>query len=300
MSTSDQHHGLQDVVTALASPESYEGLLDDSPEGQSLPSEEIMREVLSLIRSILFPGYYGRSSVQKHTLPYHIGVQLESLQGMLASQVLRAMCFSERQGGACWECSDRRRAEANNIAHRFITALPELRRLLSTDIEAAYSGDPAASSIGEVISCYPSVYAMTNYRVAHELHRLGVPLLPRMIAEQAHSHTGIDIHPAATIGEYFFIDHGTGVVIGATAIIGERVRLYQGVTLGARSFPSHEDGSLVRGIERHPIIEDDVIIYANATILGRIRIGQGARIGGNVWLTEDIPPGALYTQQGMR
>ncbi|MDL2211245.1 serine acetyltransferase, partial [Bacteroides sp. OttesenSCG-928-M17] len=173
----------------------------------------------------------------------------------------------------------------------------ELRRLLATDVEAAYNGDPAAQSYGEVICCYPSIRAISNYRIAHELQTLGVPLIPRIITEMAHSETGIDIHPGAKIGAYFAIDHGTGVVIGATTIIGKNVKLYQGVTLGAKSFPLDEEGKPIKGIIRHPIIEDDVIIYSNATILGRIVIGQGATIGGNIWVTENVPAGERIVQK---
>ena len=174
---------------------------------------------------------------------------------------------------------------------------PRLRRLLATDVEAAYNGDPAARSFGEVISCYPAIRALSNYRIAHELHVLGVPLLPRFITEMAHSETGIDIHPGAQIGEHFTIDHGTGVVIGETCIIGSRVKLYQGVTLGARSFPLDDNGNPIKGIPRHPILEDDVIVYSNATILGRITVGRGATVGGNIWVTEDVPAGARIVQR---
>ena len=163
--------------------------------------------------------------------------------------------------------------------------------MLATDVQAAFAGDPAAKNPGETIFCYPSIKAVTNYRIAHELYLLGVPLIPRIITEMAHSATGIDIHPGATIGESFFIDHGTGTVIGETCIIGRNVRLYQGVTLGAKSFPKGENGHLVKGIARHPIVEDNVTIYSGATILGRITIGEGAVIGGNVWVVDDVPPG---------
>ena len=171
-----------------------------------------------------------------------------------------------------------------------------MRRVLATDVAAAYNGDPAAHSFGEVISCYPAIRAISNYRIAHELLRLGVPLIPRIITEMAHSETGIDIHPGAVIGSHFTIDHGTGVVIGETCIIGNNVKLYQGVTLGAKSFPLDADGKPIKGIPRHPILEDNVIVYSNATILGRITIGQGATVGGNIWVTENVPPGARIVQ----
>ena len=177
-----------------------------------------------------------------------------------------------------------------------IKRLPKLREILATDVEAAYNGDPAAVNFGEIISCYPVIKALTNYRLAHELYEQGVPLIPRMLTELAHSETGIDIHPGATIGHHFTIDHGTGVVVGATCIIGNNVKLYQGVTLGALSFPLDEDGNPIKGIPRHPILEDDVIVYSNATILGRITIGKGATIGGNIWVTNDVQPGEKITQ----
>ena len=180
--------------------------------------------------------------------------------------------------------------EADKIAGRIIGKFPTLRKILSTDIQAAFDGDPAAANLGEVISCYPAIKAVINYRLAHELVLENVPLIPRMITEMAHSETGIDIHPAATIGTHFTIDHGTGVVIGATCIIGNHVKLYQGVTLGAKSFPLDKDGKPIKGIARHPILKDDVVVYANATILGRITIGKGCIIGANVWVTRDMRP----------
>jgi len=186
---------------------------------------------------------------------------------------------------------------AADRAERFIAKLPELRRILATDVVAAFNGDPAAKNYGEIISCYPIIKELTIYRMAHELWLLDVPLIPRMLTEMAHSETGIDIHPGATIGEYFTIDHGTGVVIGETCIIGRNVKLYQGVTLGAKSFPLDADGNPIKGIPRHPILEDDVIVYSNASILGRITIGRGATIGGNIWVTQDVPAGANITQR---
>ena len=182
------------------------------------------------------------------------------------------------------------RAKAQEIACEIVRRLPRMREILATDVEAAYNGDPAATSFGEIISCYPVIRTLTNYRLAHELHLLGVPLIPRMISELAHSETGIDIHPAAEIGHHFTIDHGTGVVIGATCIIGNNVKLYQGVTLGALSFPLDEDGNPIKGIPRHPILGNDVIVYSNATILGRITIGDRSVIGANRWVTDNIAP----------
>ena len=210
---------------------------------------------------------------------------------VLAKQILYSLCFAEQEICKGESCNSEQEYKALNIAGAFISYLPELRRMLALDVEAAYQGDPAAESIGEIICCYPSLKAITYHRIAHKLYELQVPLLPRIISEIAHSETGIDIHPAACIGESFFIDHGTGVVIGATCIIGSRVKLYQGVTLGAKSFPKADDGSLIKGIERHPIIGDNVIVYSNTTLLGRINIGESARIGANMWITEDVPAG---------
>lgn len=187
-------------------------------------------------------------------------------------------------------------AQANELVRRFSRSLPLIRLTLDTDVEAAYHGDPAARSVDEVLLCYPGIITITFHRIAHQLYRLGVPLVARIVAEIAHSETGIDIHPGASIGGSFFIDHGTGVVIGETTVIGERVRIYQNVTLGAKRFPTGENGALEKGLPRHPLIEDDVVIYAGATLLGRINIGKGSIIGGNVWLTESIPAGSHVTQ----
>ncbi|AMO95164.1 bacterial transferase hexapeptide family protein [Collimonas fungivorans] len=190
--------------------------------------------------------------------------------------------------------------QALAVTRQFAAGLPAIRDLLASDIQAAYSGDPAATSISEILLCYPGTTAIIYHRLAHALHGLGAPLLARLIADIAHSATGIDIHPAAQIGASFFIDHGTGVVIGETTIIGQRVRLYQAVTLGAKRFPADQDGALIKGNERHPIVEDDVVIYAGATVLGRVTIGKGSTIGGNVWLTRSVPPGSNISQAQMR
>ena len=217
----------------------------------------------------------------------------------MAEQIHAGLCFANEDN--CNETEhpscDTYREKAIQLSGQFISRLPALRRVLATDVEAAYNGDPAAESYGEIISCYPIIKALSNYRIAHELLLLGVPLIPRIITEMAHSETGIDIHPAAQIGHHFTIDHGTGVVIGATCIIGNHVKLYQGVTLGAKSFPLDENGNPIKGIPRHPILEDDVIVYSNATILGRITVGRGATVGGNIWVTEDVPAGARLVQK---
>lgn len=282
---------INSVVDKLSQPQSYEGLYHHNPEGQALPSEQAVREFIALVRSTIFPGYYSSSSLHDSTITYHLGVAVERMHRVLAKQILYSLCFAEQEICKGESCNSEQESKALNIAGAFISYLPELRRMLALDVEAAYQGDPAAESIGEIICCYPSLKAITYHRIAHKLYKLQVPLLPRIISEIAHSETGIDIHPAARIGESFFIDHGTGVVIGATCIIGSRVKLYQGVTLGAKSFPKADDGSLIKGIERHPIIGDNVIVYSNTTLLGRITIGESARIGANMWITEDVPAG---------
>lgn len=287
-------HILTQAVDELSESESYKGLFHQHKDGEPLPSARALCDVIELARSILFPGYYGNSTVNSRTINYHIGVNIETLFGLLCEQILAGLCFSIDE--KCTACTEPRREEAAQLAAAFISRLPHLRRVLATDVEAAYNGDPAAESFGEVIFCYPAIKAISNYRIAHELLELGVPLIPRIITEMAHSETGIDIHPAAQIGTHFTIDHGTGVVIGATSIIGNHVKLYQGVTLGARSFPLDTDGKPIKGIPRHPILENNVIIYSNATILGRITIGCDATVGGNIWVTEDVPAGSRIAQ----
>jgi len=295
MSSKETTHVLTQAVDELSGMGSLKGLFHEHRDGDPLPSAKALEEIIELARAIIFPGYYGHSSVKFRTLKYQIGVNVERLHKLLSQQILAGLCFAApseemeecdptgKDNGICLEC-------ASTLATRLIAKLPEIRRILATDVEAAYNGDPAAASFGEIISCYPVIKALINYRIAHELHLLGVPLIPRMMTEMAHSETGIDIHPAAAIGEHFTIDHGTGVVIGATCIIGNHVKLYQGVTLGAISFPLDEDGNPIKGIPRHPILKDNVIIYANATILGRITIGEGCIIGANVWVTHDMKP----------
>ena len=282
---------INSVVDKLSQPQSYEGLYHHNPEGQALPSEQAVREFIALVRSTIFPGYYSSSCLHDSNITYHLGVAVERMHRVLAKQILYSLCFAEQEICKGESCNSEQESKALNIAGAFISYLPELRRMLALDVEAAYQGDPAAESIGEIICCYPSLKAITYHRIAHKLYELQVPLLPRIISEITHSETGIDIHPAAHIGESFFIDHGTGVVIGATCIIGSRVKIYQGVTLGAKSFPKADDGSLIKGIERHPIIGDNVIVYSNTTLLGRINIGESARIGANMWITEDVPAG---------
>ena len=288
-------HLLAQTVTELSEDSSLKDLFHEHQDGDPLPSGKVLHEIIELCRAILFPGFYGKSTVNHHTITYHIGVNIERLYNLLTEQIHAGLCFDAKETGDC--ACDTKREKAIDLAGQFISRLPALREVLATDVEAAYNGDPAAESYGEIISCYPIIKALSNYRIAHELLLLGVPLIPRIITEMAHSETGIDIHPAARIGHHFTIDHGTGVVIGATCIIGNHVKLYQGVTLGAKSFPLDDDGHPIKGIPRHPILEDDVIVYSNATILGRITVGRGATVGGNIWVTEDVPAGARLVQK---
>lgn len=284
---------LTQTIEKLSSADSLKGLFHQHRDGNPIPSGAALEEIIQLLRAILFPGYYGKSSINTKTLTYHIGVSVERLHKLLAGQILAGLCFN-----LCEDCTEedniselsRLSLKANELSSEIIRRLPQIRSVLATDVTAAFNGDPAADSYAEIISCYPVIKALTNYRVAHELYELGVPLIPRMMTEMAHSETGIDIHPGATIGEYFTIDHGTGVVIGATCIIGNNVKLYQGVTLGAKSFPLDDNGNPIKGIPRHPILEDNVIVYSNATILGRIRIGKSCIVGANVWVTKDMKP----------
>lgn len=296
MSPIDYTHILTKAVDELSDSQSYRGLFHQHREGEPLPSGKSLERIVELSRAILFPGYFGNSTINSQTINYHIGVNIEELFSLLIEQIQAGLCFGVENSGQC-DCQSPCRATATQLAAEFISRLPEIRRILATDVEAAYYGDPAATCFGEIICCYPVIRAVTNYRIAHELHRLNVPLIPRIITEMAHSETGIDIHPGAQIGHHFTIDHGTGVVIGATCIIGNHVKLYQGVTLGAKSFPCDEQGNPIKGIPRHPILEDNVIVYSNATILGRITIGEGATIGGNIWVTESVPAGTRIVQR---
>jgi len=259
-----------------------------------LPSRTRVIEMVEDVRSLFFPGYFGTQDLRADTLPFHVGATLDRVLSVLDEECRRALAFVEKHDFAtCRHCAD----VAVAATRRFASRLPAVRRLVASDVEAAFEGDPALKTRDEAIFAYPGIFAVTNQRIAHELHVLGVPLIPRIITEHAHTLTGIDIHPGARIGERFFIDHGTGVVIGETSIIGNRVRLYQGVTLGAKSFPLDADGKPIKGIDRHPVVEDDVVVYSGATILGRIVIGRGSSIGGNVWLTHAVPPGSKVTQE---
>jgi len=285
---------INEIIEELSNEESYNLVYHRSHHESPMPSTEQLKDIVDILRSVLFPGYFGDSNVKPDTMRYYLGAAIDKIFISLSEQIKRGLCFlCSKNESECVECESKSR----EATIKFLSQLGKIRHLLSTDVQAAYEGDPATDSPGEIIFSYPSIRALINYRIAHELHKLDVPFIPRIITEMAHSSTGIDINPGAEIGEKFFIDHGTGVVIGATCIIGTNVRLYQGVTLGAKSFKLDEHGHPVKGIPRHPIVEDDVIIYAGATILGRITIGKGAVIGGNVWVTNDVPPGGRVLQK---
>ena len=282
------------AVDQLSDQQSLNLVCHEHRIGEPLPSIEKLGKLVSNIREILFPGYFGKTSLRTNTTKHYIGVYIDELFELLSEQILAGLCFT-CQNPEQVNMQERSKF-AQGLASDFISYLPEIRRLLITDVEAAFLGDPAANSQSEVIYCYPTIRAIINHRIGHQLLKLGVPLIPRIISEMGHSETGIDIHPGAQIGEAFTIDHGTGVVIGSTCIIGNNVKLYQGVTLGAKSFPLDKDGNPIKGIPRHPIVEDNVIIYAQATILGRITIGANSVIGGNVWVTSSMPANSKIIQ----
>ena len=252
-----------------------------------LPSVEQVKEIVKLVKSIIFPDYFNKRQPDETIRSYYIGVHMEELQRLLTKQIAHGLQFCDD----CEHIKTKQQVyqEAERLTLEFLDALPEIKRLLYTDVQAMFDNDPAAPNYGEVIFCYPVMNTMTHYRIAHKLHELCIPVIPRIITELAHSKTGIDIHPGAQIGEYFAIDHGTGVVIGETCIIGNHVTLYQGVTLGAKSFKYDADGNMLN-VPRHPIIEDNVTVYSNASILGRITIGHDSVIGGNIWVTHSVPP----------
>ena len=265
--------------------------------GRELPSREALAAIVDGLRGALFPMRLGPPDLHQESEDYYVGHTLDTALHALVAQVRLELRYHARHAGAPAQPLDERAFEA---VREFGAALPRIRELLDSDVLAAYRGDPAARSVDEVLVCYPGLHAMIHHRIAHQLHELGVPLLARIVAELAHGDTGIDIHPGATIGSHFFIDHGTGVVIGETAVIGNNVRIYQAVTLGAKRFETDAEGALRKGGARHPIVEDDVVIYAGATVLGRVTIGRGASIGGNVWLTRSVPPGSRIAQASAR
>lgn len=258
-----------------------------------MPSRQEIVSLIELLRTLFFPRCYGPENLDEHGLPYHIGLTLDRVYYSLREQIHRGLCFScDGEKKTCSHCAE----EAARKSSDFMDRLPEIARLLHSDVRATFEGDPAATSLDEIIFAYPGITAMLCHRVAHEIYKLDVKIIARIMSEYAHSQTGIDIHPGATIDERFMIDHGTGVVIGETTEIGKGVRLYQGVTLGAKSFPTDAAGQMIRGAKRHPTLQDEVVVYAGATILGTITIGHGSVIGGNVWLTESTPPGTRVLQ----
>jgi serine O-acetyltransferase len=285
---------LEKLVSAIT--ETYEG---DSGinfiDAANLPVRGKIIEVLDLLFELLFPGHTGSKAITKSNVKYIVGDLLSQIHAELIEQVTRAYRYQCRIDN-CTNCDCRGRAE--KVAGEVLGELPRIRRLLKSDIHAAYDGDPAAKSHEEIVMSYPCIIAIATYRVAHELQVRQVPLIPRIMSECAHMKTGIDIHPGAEIGRGFFIDHGTGVVIGETSVIGNNVKIYQGTTLGALSFRRDERGRIIKGGKRHPTIEDDVTIYAEATILGDVTIGKGAVIGGNTWVKESVPPGVTVSSPG--
>ena len=295
--------GLNDVVVALRKSRENTHKIRHRGRIREIPSQEALAAILDGLAAALFPTHYGQTDLTDESIDFFVGTTLNSTLNALVEQVRRALLFVARQNdaehGSDAAHDARLHAQALSITRNFAAQLPALRDLLVSDLQAAYQGDPAATSMSEILLCYPGMTATIYYRIAHALYGLGAPFVARMISRIAHSSTGIDIHPGAKIGGHFFIDHGTGVVIGETAVIGQHVRLYQAVTLGAKRFPADENGVLIKGNARHPIVEDDVVIYAGATILGRITIGKGSTIGGNVWLTQSVPPGSNVTQAQM-
>lgn len=258
-----------------------------------MPSYDVIIEIVKSLRAVIFPGYFGNSDINFDNIGIHIEGHINKINELLISQIKSGVCFENAETD--FNC-DKLHKRAVETAAEFISQLPELRKMLYDDAVAGYNGDPSAKGIGEVIFSYPGLRSISSYRFAHALLQLDVPIIPRVITEIAHSETGIDINPGARIGHSFMIDHGTGVVIGETAVIGDNVRIYQGVTLGAKSFPLDKNGNPIKGIDRHPKIGNNVIIYSNSTILGPITIGEGTIIGGNIWVDKDVPPGSRILQ----
>ena len=287
---------LQVIVSSLRSIRERSALVSRHQQCVlQLPSRELLADVVDGLNDALFPHRLGIPETD-----YFVGHTLDASLRLLEDQIHIELNFSSPYLNSDPDISSLLKRQAQAVVGAFAAQLPAIRSLLELDIAAAFHGDPAAGSLDEVLVCYPGVKAITCHRFAHALYRLGVPVIARIIAEISHSTTGVDIHPGAVIGESFFIDHGSGVVIGGTAVIGNGVRLYQAVTLGAKHFPVDDDGHLIKGEARHPIIEDNVVIYAGATVLGRITIGRGATIGGNVWITRSIPAGTTITQAKAR
>ncbi|GGY13056.1 serine acetyltransferase [Massilia dura] len=290
------HWDLDAVVAALRVSREATHNIRHQRRVRELPSREALSTIVNGLSAVLFPTHYGRPNLTDESIDYFVGDTLNTTLNRLTEQVRRGLQFADDADMA----EDTLTQKAHDITRAFAASLPQIRGLLVSDVQAAYAGDPAATSIAEIMLCYPGTMAILHYRLAHQLHKLGSPFLARMICDISHSLTGVDIHPGAQIGASFFIDHGTGVVIGETAILGERVRLYQHVTLGAKRFPADASGMLIKGTPRHPIVEDDVVVYAGATVLGRITIGAGSTIGGNVWLTQSVPPNSNVSQAHTR
>jgi len=301
VSERSSHWQLQTIVSQLRTAReqwrAQNGRASGEQGGRELPSRAAMADILEALCGALFPMRLGPVDLREESEDFYVGHTLDVALNALLAQARLELRYAARHSA---QADTEVETKTIQIIQDFALALPGLRSLLDTDVLAAYHGDPAARSVDEVLLCYPGILAVIHHRLAHHLYRAGLPLLARISAEIAHSATGIDIHPGAQIGRSFFIDHGTGVVIGETAIIGERVRIYQAVTLGAKRFPADEDGQLQKGQARHPIVEDDVVIYAGATILGRITIGKGSTIGGNVWLTRSVPAGSNLTQANLQ
>lgn len=293
MNVHNHTNTLSDTIELLSDESSYRQLFMCRDE-EALPSGEVLKQIIDLCRAILFPGYYGNARVSKQTIGFHIGVNVETLHALLSRQIYAGLCFADSDCIACAEGSISGRSEA--LSESFIATLPAMRELLATDVEASFNGDPAAQNTSEVIFCYPGFRAIVNYRIAHQLYLLNVPFIPRMITEMAHSETGIDIHPGSKIGHHFSIDHGTGTVIGETSIIGNYVRIFQGVSLAGEKLQPDANGNTIRGVQRHPVLEDHVTVYSNSTILGCVRIGEGATILGNVWVAGDVAAGSIVKQ----
>lgn len=290
----EQLPDLTEAIVATYTPDDAINHLGHCP----LPSYTAVVDILVDIKDVLYPGYRRKVGLHSGNIRYHVGGLIDSLHDQLTTQIARALRHEDRVQGNHQDCESEIDYEAKGqaMAIELLKRLPKLRKILATDVQAAFDGDPACQTSDEVVFCYPGFEAITVYRIAHELHDLDVPFIPRMMTEWAHKETGIDIHPGAGIGDYFFIDHGTGVVIGETCEIGQHVKLYQGVTLGALSFPTDAEGQLIRGQKRHPTIEDHVVVYANATILGGgTVIGRGSVIGSSVWLTKSVGPQTTVT-----
>ncbi|MGJ7510041.1 serine O-acetyltransferase EpsC [Variovorax sp. GT1P44] len=294
------HFDVSDIVVALRSARDEwrdSQKRSREPGSREFPSRDALAGIVESLKGALFPMRLGPPDLRHESEDFYVGYTLDSALQALRTQASLELRYMARHEPRAADVID---AEATTAVREFAAALPGIRRLLDGDVLAAFQGDPAARSVDEVLLSYPGILAMIHHRLSHRLYGLGLPLLARIVSELAHSQTGIDIHPGAQIDAGFFIDHGTGVVIGETAVIGKRVRIYQAVTLGAKRFPTDVEGNLQKGLARHPVVEDDVVIYAGATILGRVTLGKGATIGGNVWITDDVPPGASVSQASLQ